>query len=412
MKKKTNVSDLHIGMYVSALDRPWLETPFLFQGFFIETEDDLKQLREQCQFVYIDEEKAVRENPGFTFKARFGSSGKTRAPSSSVPREMKGPHVYEDKVPVEKEISTSRTIREDLQKELKLIMDRVRAGKKLDIEHASEAIGSMVESVLRNPDAFLWLSRLKKSDSYSYQHSIDSAVLAVSMGRHLGFSKDDLTDMAMGTLLLDVGKVRLPPGLLSKPGKLTSEEFNEMRRHVTYSVEIMSRTKGISALAIEMAYTHHERYDGSGYPRGIRGTEIPLFGRIAAVVDCYDAMTSDRAYSKAVAPHQAIRLMYEWRNKEFQEEIVEQFIQCLGVYPTGSLIELSTGQVGIVLSQNRVRHLRPRVMLVLNEDKVAYEAYPVVDLVKETADEDGKPLEIDKVLEPNAYGIDPAAMYI
>jgi HD-GYP domain-containing protein (c-di-GMP phosphodiesterase class II) len=412
MNKKTNVTDLHIGMYVAALDRPWLETPFLFQGFIIENEADLKLLKEQCEYVYVDEERITRQNPKFTFKSGQGFARRFDKSVKHEFKDIKGKHVYRDKVPVEKELNVARAIREDLEDEFKLILQRVGEGKKLDIENASKAISSMVESVLRNPDAFLWLSRLKQSDSYSYQHSIDSAVLSVSMGRHLGFSKGEMNDLAIGTLLLDVGKVKLPEGLLTKPGRLTADELREIHKHVDYSVKIMTETKGISAKAIEMAYSHHERHDGSGYPRGIKGTEIPLFGRIAAVVDCYDAMTSDRAYSKAIAPHQAIRLLYEWRNKDFQEEIVEQFIQCLGVYPTGSLVELSTGQVGVVLSQNRVRHLRPRIILILDEDKIAYEAFPVVDLIKETEDKDGNPLEVDKVLEPHAYGIDPATMYI
>lgn len=158
-----------------------------------------------------------------------------------------------------------------------------------------------------------------------------------------------------------------------------------------------------------MVKTHHERFDGTGYPHGMSGTSIPMFGRIAAIVDSYDAMTSDRSYKKAITPHQALRVLYSECNKVFQEELVEQFIQCLGVYPTGSLVELTSGEVGIVISQNRMRRLRPKIMLILDSNKVALKGFETIDLDrKDTA----RQLEISKSIDPGSYGIDPREYYI
>ena len=174
----------------------------------------------------------------------------------------------------------------------------------------------------------------------------------------------------------------------------------------------MQQTKGINSRAIELALNHHERFDGSGYPNKRFGREIPVFGRMAAIVDCYEAITSDRPYAKAISSHDAIRKIYEWRKVDFQEELVEQFIQCLGVYPTGTLVELTTGEVGVVFEQSRVRRLRPKVMLVLNAEKIAYGCFPIVDLLQVTEDKDGNQLDIAHTLEPGSYGIQPKTLFL
>ncbi len=270
----------------------------------------------------------------------------------------------------------------------------------------------MVESVARNPDAFIWLTQLKDTDIYTYHHSMDVSILAVVMGRHLGLSRLELQDLAIGTLLFDIGKLKLPPKLLNKPGRLTDEEFELIKKHVDYSVEIIERISGITPRALEIARYHHERHNGSGYPEGLQGTQIPVFARIASIVDCYSAITRNRSYSQAISSHEAIKQMYEWGDIDFQMELIEQFIQCLGIYPTGSLVELSTGEIGVILSQNRVRRLRPKVMLILDCNKIAYEHFPIIDLIKDTEDEDGNELDIVAAHEPGSFGIDPKTFYL
>jgi len=170
--------------------------------------------------------------------------------------------------------------------------------------------------------------------------------------------------------------------------------------------------KGANKEIVSIVKHHHERHDGKGYPRGIRGDKIPVNGRIAALVDCYDAITSERAYSKALSSYEAIQLLYQWRDKDFQADMVEQFIQSIGLYPAGTLVELSTGEVGFVLSQNRVRRLKPRIMLVLDKKKEAYEFNPTLDLIEDPLDEQGKPVEISQPLAPNSYGISAGDFYL
>ena len=411
MEKKVDTQDLAPGMYISRLDRPWVETPFPFQGFKIKDQNDVADLQRYCQFVYIDIERGESAKRYLETK----TSSATRQIDTGLQRILRSKlsrPVYTDSVSVEDELTPARASHHSACDRISNILDDVRSGRKLNVGAAQQVINSMIESILRNPDAFMWLSKLKDKDSYTYTHSIDTCALAITFGRHLGLPRKDLEQVAIGTLLFDIGKMKLPEELLDKPGRLTEAEFALMQEHVAHSVHLMTDTKGISATSIDVAFSHHERHNGSGYPRGLTSDQTSVYGKIAAIVDCYDAITSERPYSVAMSPHDAIRSLYEWRNVDFQEELVEQFIQCLGVYPTGTLVELNTGQIGIVLSQNRVRRLRPKVMLVLNADKHAYDIAPTIDLMIEAADRQDQMLEIARSLDPGSYGIDPTAYFL
>ncbi|MDH3317673.1 MAG: HD-GYP domain-containing protein, partial [Gammaproteobacteria bacterium] len=401
MEKRVNTDDVREGMYVCRLDRPWLETPFLLQGFYVMDDEDIRSLKEYCQYVYIE-----TEAPDIKLDTSDTVNGKSpwRQTVSDLPKPTTE---YQDQNTVEEEIAVVKELQLEVLSAVDEIMNNVRDDKKLDINRTKEVVSSMTDSILRNPNAFLWMRILKDKDSYTYSHCMDSGALAIAFGRHIGLSRNELEDLGMGALLSDVGKMQVPDELLNKPGELTEKEFEIVKKHVVYSVRIMQKSGGLSKAAIATAATHHERFDGSGYPRGLKGNEIPVLGRMAAIVDCYDAITSDRPHRRAISPNEAVRRLYDWRGSAFQSELVEQFIQTLGTYPTGSIVELNTGQVGIVVSQNRLRRLRPKLMLILDEGKNVYNFAPMLDLLNETQDSSGDQLEIIKVLEPGTYGIEP-----
>ena len=270
----------------------------------------------------------------------------------------------------------------------------------------------MVESIIRNPDAFAWLTRIKYKDNYTYNHSVSTSVWAVAFGRHLGLPKKDLESLAIGALLFDVGKIKLPEKLITNTQRYNQYEFKLVKQHVQHSIDIVKSIDGIDDDIIEMIQTHHERHNGSGYPLGLSGNKIPIFGKIAGIVDCYDAIISDRPFVSAMSPHNAVKKLYEWRDIDFQGELVEQFIQVVGIYPVGTLVELSDERVGVIVAQNRVWRLRPKVMLLLDENKDAYNEFDTIDLYKQVTDTENKPLDIVKSLEPGLYGIDPAQFYL
>jgi HD-GYP domain-containing protein (c-di-GMP phosphodiesterase class II) len=327
-------------------------------------------------------------------------------------KQANGDERYPVVTSVEEEIGACRDSRERTLDVVTNLLEQLKAGHTIKLHSVREAVNSMIASIVRNPDAFFWLARLKDKDNYAYAHCVDACGLAVAFGRHLGFSKPELENLAVGTLLFDIGKLQLPDGLLKKPGRLTDQEYCLIRRHVEFGVKMIRDMKGANKDILSIVLHHHERHNGSGYPRGIPGHKIPVNGRIAALVDCYDAITSERAYCSAVSAYDAVQLIYEWRDKDFQADMVEQFIQCIGIYPTGTLVELNTGEVGIVLAQNRIRRLRPKVMLVLDKDKIAYGFKPTVDLIEDPLDDDGNLIEIRQPLPPGTYGIDASDFYL
>ena len=403
MERKVSTFDLTIGMHVSNLDRPWLDTPFLLQGFIIEKEDDILALQQHCKFVFIDTDKGDEATSYLDEKPNLPSNEYVEDFLDGGTKKVN----YEEKQSAFHELPAAETALENASDKVAMLMDNLKAGENLDISAVRNAVQPILESVIRNSDALLWVSVMQKKDAYTYSHSLDNCSLAIAFGRHLGLYKEDLRNLAMGLLLMDVGKVKVPDEILNKTGTLSIEEFDEMKKHVYHGVQMLRNTPGINETIINVVLTHHERFDGSGYPSGLKGKEVPVYGRIAAIIDCYTAMTSSSPYRTAIAPHKALQTIYNWRNKYFQDELVEQFLQCVGVYPTGSLVEMSSGEVGMIMAQNRVQRFKPKIMMLLDENKKPYEVSKIVDLTVDTVDASGLELTIISGLQPGAYGIDP-----
>ncbi len=395
------VTDLTEGMFVTELDRPWLETPYLLQGFFIQSQQDIDELGQYCRYVFIDTNKGKMPPPHVQPVQLENSNSKNG-------REKR----YQDSARFEEELQSAEKSHTEVSSSMIQIMKDLKQGKQVSIPALDEVVRPMINSIIRNPDAYMWMSRMREKDSYSYKHSVRCSIFAITLGRHMGLSIQDLKELAMGAMLFDVGKTQLAAEILMKPGKLTDYEYEEVKRHVRYGEDILKRTPNISRNILAMAQFHHERFLGQGYPRGLRGDEIPLFGQIAGMIDCYDAITSARPYAVAISAYDGVKALYGWRNKEFHGVLIEQFIQAIGIYPAGTLVELSNGCVGVVIAQSRTRRLRPMLRVVLDEDKQPLESFPTLDLMTEKTDKNGNALEIVKSLEPGAYGVDPQELYL
>lgn len=401
---KVPINDLTTGMFVSGLDRPWLGTPFLTQGFLLKDHDDIKRVSDFCSFVYIDTSKSRYLSPSLrTLQGERIRSERSRIPISTI---FSGHKLttYHDGSAWEEEQPKAEQAMDSLLEDITDIFDHVKESGKVDIIRLKRSVDPIVSSISRNPDACLWLSRLKRHDQYSYQHSLSGAIWAVALGRQLGLSKMDLRSLAIGAVLMDVGKLRIDPELLTASHTLTEEEAREMRHHVAHGVHLIKKSGVTNQDVISMVAFHHERYDGSGYPRGLRSDDIPVFARIAAIVDSYDAITSTRPHAPARSPSEAIRILYEERNIKFQAELIEAFIQAVGIYPAGTLVELSSGEVAVVVAECRSRRLLPTVILILDCTKCEYDRPKLVDLL--TASKSENPRSIARALEPNAYNID------
>jgi putative nucleotidyltransferase with HDIG domain len=400
-------SDLEAGMYVSSLDRPWLETPFSLQGFRLESEEDVRRLQEYCQYVYIDSYKSVQDPAIIRRKVRNRPRKSTQQLFSN--RTLKK---YQDGSDWGDEYPRAQVAVQALSEGIDDIFGRLAGGGSLDMVRVKKSVEPMIDSISRNPDACIWLARMKQEDQYTYQHSLGASIWAVALGRQLGLPKSDLRSLAIGGLLFDVGKLGIEAELLNTERPLTDDEFQRVRDHVQLGVQMIEGSGLMNQDVIDMITYHHERHDGSGYPGGIRGDDIPVFARIAAIVDCYDAITSHRSYARAIPPSTAIKMLYEWKDIDFQGELVEEFIQAVGIYPAGTLVELSSGEVAVVVSEYRTRRLRPQVMVLLDADKQALAEIKTIDLRSQTTTAADEPLDITSSLEPDAYGIDMTAIQL
>jgi putative nucleotidyltransferase with HDIG domain len=404
---KVNTTDLQLGMYISALDRPWLEVPFPMQGFKLESDKDISQVQTYCEYVFVDTHKSSL----LIQPTKRSVAARPRRTKAEI---FKGHKLksYQDSAGWSEEYPRARAAVDSLSAAADAIFSQVKAGGALDVVKVKKSVEPMIDSVTRNPDACIWLARMKQQDSYTYQHSVGASIWAVALGRQLGLPKSDLRSLAVGGLLFDIGKLRLDPELLGATRPLDDEELERVRTHVNLGVEMIRNSGLMNRDVLDMVAYHHERFNGSGYPEGLSGDEIPVFARIAAIVDCYDAITSHRSYARGFPPSSAIKMLYEWRNVDFQGELIEEFIQAVGIYPAGSLVELSSGEVAVVVAEYRTRRLRPRVMVLLDAQKQPVAGLKMIDLVTEKTAADGKPLEISSSLEPEAYGIDMAAIQL
>jgi len=400
--------DLEVGMHVANLDRPWLETSFVLQGFEIKTDAEIQKLRKACNYVYVDCVLSRQDEALIRRKVR------DKRPRKSIqeifPKKTLQP--YRDEITWDVEYPKAQAAVQGLSESIDHIFENAAKGGTLEISRIKKAVDPMISSISRNPDACIWLARMKQEDQYTYQHSLGASIWAVALGRQLGLPKQDLRSLAIGALLFDVGKLQLDKELLTLERPLTEEEFVKVKEHVGLGVEAVKNNGVMNQDVIDMVESHHERHDGSGYPNGLKGDNIPVFARIAAIVDCYDAITSHRSYARAIPPSVAIKKLYEWKDIDFQAELVEEFIQAVGIYPAGTLVELSTGEVAVVAAEYRTRRLRPKVMVLLDADKMPLDELKIVDLMSVKETEDGRPMEIVNSLEPDAYGIDMTAIQL
>lgn len=416
-ERKLAVAELKEGMYVCRLDRPWEGTPFLLQGVLIESESDIETLAGLCREVYVDVERGVGPVEASLLSlepaaARIVIPPKPawRAYSDDEIAALQGAAAYPETVEFEQELSQARDAHVQAAAFAERVLDDVREGRAIAVEDVRGAVEPMVRSLVRNADAFLWLDALRARGAYEYRHALSCSALAVAFGRHLGLPQELLVDMASGALLLDVGKLRLDDALVSSSTAYGDEERRRMQAHVEHSLAIVDAGGAVPEHVREMIRTHHEWVDGGGYPRRLEGDAVPLLGRVAAVVDAYDAMTSDRPHQSAVAPHVALQALYKARGSQFAAEIVEQFMQCMSVYPIGALVELSSGEVAIVTAQNAARRLQPRVMVLTDPDKQVLSQFHSLDLLVRAHSDD--PVRIASALAPGAYGLDPVDLFL
>tara|TARA_Y100001951_G_scaffold11110_1_gene7120 strand:+ start:934 stop:2220 length:1287 start_codon:yes stop_codon:yes gene_type:complete len=388
-RRQVAVARLELGMYVCELDRPWNETNFAFQGFPLLTPGEIRALRNCCEYVYVDDTRRVR----LQHEAPVPVGGPRVRKPIQRPQQALSTEVEEARAAY---LGGSRLIDQ--------VLVDVQHGRVIDTRACHGAVKRNLASMLRNESAMLWLIRLKNKDLYTSLHCLSVSIMAMGFGNHLGLQDDKLQLLGMAGLLHDVGKMRIDPEILNKPGKLTAEEFEVIKLHPVFGLEALRAQPGIPEAALHAAYGHHERLDGTGYPLGSGPAQISYMTRIITIVDAFDAITSHRAYDCARPVQSAFEILRSASGRQFDEDLVREFIRWLGAFPVGTLVELHTGEVAVVVEKHRQYQLRPRVVVL--RDAAKQRCTPrYLDLAQLTVDEEGAPYRISAGLPDGSFGL-------
>jgi putative nucleotidyltransferase with HDIG domain len=358
MLKKIHIRDLRSGMFINELCGSWMDHPFWKKAFLLASADDLKSLQ-TCgiQEVWIDTDKGLDVASAVATSTLEEEKKKIDDELLSI---AKAP-ASEPHIPLHDELARARKLQAKSKAAVTSMFNEARMGNAIKVSEAADLVDEISQSITRNPEAFINLTRLKTKDDYTYMHSIAVCALMIALGKQLGLSGNDLKEAGLAGLLHDVGKMLIPDEVLNKPGKLTDEEFETVKQHPRKGWEMLQGSAEITAIALDVCLHHHERVDGTGYPGRISGDQLTLFARMGAVCDVYDALTSNRCYKNGWEPADTIRKMAEWRNGHFDERVFQAFVKTIGIYPSGTLVRLKSGRLAIVIEQTEKSLLTPIV---------------------------------------------------
>lgn len=397
MIKRIRSDQLQPGMFVHDLNCGWMDHPFVFNSFRVENQEMIDQvIASGVRELYIDSEKGddVADAPTHDeIHAEIHQQITSLAESHAVKQPV---HTS-----FKEEMSQARAVYSEAHNVVHNLMSDIRLGKQIKLEKMSPVVEHITDSIVRNQDAFISLSRIKQKDEYTFQHSVSVCALMVAFSREMGYEQDVIHEAGLGGLLHDVGKMKVPDEILNKPGQLTDAEFAIMKSHADLGRRLLRQTPGIPETVVVIAGQHHERYDGTGYPDKIKHDEISQLGQMAAIVDVYDALTSDRIYHKGMEPTVALKKLFEWSKFHFNAELVRRFINLIGIYPVGSLVRLENGMLGIVAKAGRESLLRPIVRAVYTVKHDHFVAPHDIDLSVQLSD------RIIQHESPHRWGIDP-----
>ena len=406
--KEVPVEYLEFGMFVARLDRPWTETPFVYQGFVLKTEQQLVALKKYCKAVYVDPEKMERVEP-----PKLTLPPSARAAIAAQAKEVvRGTVVYRELASVEEELPRARSVYQQTGAVIEALSRSVLAGNALDGNRARQAVIEITDSVVRNPDAMMLLVTMREKSAQALSRATQVSVYMTVFGRFLQLARDQLEVLGLMGLLQDIGTLKLPAGLPERRSNLTAPEEETFKSHIGHGVEILSQTPGLPAELPGLASLHHERYDGSGYARGLKGAAISQMGAIAGIVDAFDVLTAPAPYGMQMPPSNALNVLFQNRGTQFHAALIEQFIQCVGAFPVGSVVELNSGEVGVVITQNLVKRLQPRVMVVQDADGNPMHPHKILDLVNEPMANEEEPYRIRRTLDQTTVKIDSRELFL
>ncbi|MDH5518449.1 MAG: HD domain-containing protein [Gammaproteobacteria bacterium] len=406
MLKEIQTSELRVGMYLHDLD---IE-PSLFPGVRKNTSINNKVLLQNIlktgsKRVTIDTVKGSDSlDPALTslkHKIAFNVPRDAQGNKTETPVRALKPTTLKD------EISTAKSIKHRALDTVDAAFYAAKMGRSVNISGIKESVMQMTDSIIRNQDALLALGQIRHKNTYTFDHAINTCVLALTFGKWKNLDYPSLINLGTAALLHDIGETRLDDDLVSHKGKLKEAQFNQLKKHVNYSVEMLSSNAAINQKIIRLVQQHHERFDGSGYPYGLKGNEIDPLSQILGLSDLYDSMTSKTPFDSETAPTQVLKQLLESKDELFDSLIIKQFIKCIGIYPVGSLVKLSNGCIAIVHEISKQNSLQPKVRMIYNARR-EYLIHPLEINLAEVTDNENK-LRIVSYVNPSHLHINLAA---
>ncbi|CCO23481.1 HD-GYP domain-containing protein [Maridesulfovibrio hydrothermalis] len=380
IKKK----DVKPGMFIQSYGKGTFRDPFVEVGQFVRSfKDIVKYLPDDIENVEILTDKILPPPTG----RRKGASRTAKVAA----REMA------------EALPAARRVHDEALNYARKFIDGVRIGKTIEVEDAVPIIGQVIDSISTNEPAALTLAFLKRYDEYTYTHSINVNLYALLLGKALGLDREQLKLLGLAAMFHDVGKGRIPNKVLNKPGKLTDDEFKVMKSHSLQGLKVLSDVEGLDESVLRGVVEHHERYDGKGYPRQLIGVEIHPFARIIAIADVYDALTSVRVYKEAMTPSKTLSLMYKWKDTDFDSDYFNCFIKVMGIYPPGTMVQLTDERFALVLETNEDTPAKPKVKILFSR-KMQPVPSECIDL--STCNNNGQSLKVLRQPDPAELGVD------
>jgi len=380
MLKKIAIEHLTLGMHIHEFCGSWMDHPFWRTKFVLEDPADLKQIS-TCGIkeLWIDDEKGI--------DVAGVSKQETEAQIDATLKQIAQPPTTTPRVSMAEEVQRAAKICAKAKEAVVSMFQEVRMGKAVDHEAAGELVEEISNSVMRNPGALISLARLKTADDYTYMHSVAVCALMVALAHKLELDETATRAAGMAGLLHDLGKAIMPMDVLNKPGKLTEEEFLIIKSHPVEGHRMLLEGGAAGDVPLDVCLHHHEKVDGSGYPDGLKDAEISLYAKMGAVCDVYDAITSNRPYKAGWDPAESIRKMTEWSSGHFDARVFQAFVKSIGIYPTGSLVRLASGRLGVVVEQSTKSLLAPTVKVFYSTKSDAYIPPEIIDLSRPGSNE-------------------------
>jgi len=373
--KKISAKDLKLGMHLHELCGSWMEHPFWRTQFVLKSADDIRRILESgITEVWIDVDLGIDVAGESVVETEKEVTELLM--EAEVAQRIEAPK----RVPMSDEVKRAFKICAQSKQAVVSMFNEVRMGNAISAEAAGEVVEEITASVMRNPGALISMARLKTADDYTYLHSVAVCALMVALSKQLGLDEKDTREAGMGGLLHDLGKALMPMDVLNKPGKLTDAEFDIIKKHPEEGHRLLVEGNSVGAIPLDICLHHHEKVNGSGYPHKLPGDKISLYAKMGAVCDVYDAITSNRPYKAGWDPAESIRKMTEWSSGHFDSNVFQAFVKSIGIYPTGSLVKLTSGRLAVVVEASEKSLLTPRVKVFFSTKSQAYIPPEMLDL--------------------------------